>query len=211
LTAAPETLRRAPSQRDAHKARTKRALREAALKLFATQGFDSTTIEEVADHAGVSARTFFRYFPTKESVLFLGERQWLDTFADVYPAQARSLSDIRAMAVTISELAAPLARGRRSMQLYERAVASSAALRGREQDHRDEDVAMMATAIAARRGLAAVDEGCVLLASIGLMTYRRALDAWLNGPGGAELGDVIAEEFALLEAQVAGLGPAAHP
>ena len=143
------------------------------MKLFATQGFDTTTIEEVAEQAGVSARTFFRYFPTKESVLFLGERQWLDTFADVYPAQPRSLSDMDAMCVTIVELAAPLTRGRRSLQLYERAVASSAALRGREQDHRLQDVSTMARAIAARRGLLSVDEGCALLASIGLVTYRR--------------------------------------
>ncbi len=173
----------------------------AALKLFANRGYDTTTIEEVAELAGVSARTFFRYFPTKESVLFLGERLWLESFAEVYPTQPRSLSDIDAMCTTLIELAAPVARNRRSLQLYEKAVASSTVLRGREQDHRYEDVGTMAGAIALRRGLPGVDEGCVLLAAVGLVTYRRALDSWLDGPGGVDLGDVIVEEFRILEAQ----------
>jgi AcrR family transcriptional regulator len=201
VTTPSDTFGRTPSLRDEHKARTKRALREAALKLFATQGFDTTTIEEVAEHAGVSARTFFRYFPTKESVLFLGERQWVDSFADVYPAQPRSLSDVEAMSATIVELAAPMAKGRRALQLYERAVASSVALRGREQDHRFEDVTTMARAIAVRRRLPDVDEGCMLLAWVGIVTYRRALDTWLGGGGSSDLGDVIAEEFEILERQ----------
>ncbi len=195
MPASSEILRRAPSLRDEHKARTKKALRQAALKLFATKGYDTTTIEEIAEMAGVSARTFFRYFPTKESVLFLGEPEWLQSFAEVYPAQPRALGDVDAMCTTLTELASGLLRGRRAMQLYQRAVASSATLRGREQDHRQEDVTNMAAAIAVRRGLREVDESCLLLASIGLVTYWRAIDVWLNGPGGTDLRTVIVDEF----------------
>lgn len=53
------TIAKAPSLRDKHKSQTARALRDASLKLFATQGYDTTTIEEIAEKAGVSARTFF--------------------------------------------------------------------------------------------------------------------------------------------------------
>lgn len=198
LAASPDILKHAPSLRDEHKARTKKALREAALKLFATKGYDTTTIEEIAEMAGVSARTFFRYFPTKESVLFLGEPEWLQSFAEVYPSQPRALGDVDAMCLTLTQLAGSLLRGRRSMQLYQRAIASSATLRGREQDHRQEDVMNMAAAVAERRGLTEVDEGCLLLASIGLVTYWRAIEVWLKGAGGTDLRTAIVEEFAHL-------------
>lgn len=49
---------------------SRRELRLVALRLFAERGFDNTTIEQVAAEAGVSERTFFRYFTTKASVLW---------------------------------------------------------------------------------------------------------------------------------------------
>jgi AcrR family transcriptional regulator len=173
-------------------------LREAALKLFAAQGFDATKTEEIADKAGVSPRTFFRYFPTKESVLFFGERAWVQSFAYMYQGQPDSLSDVEAMCATLVELAPGLSRSRQSLRLYERAVASSQTLRGREQDHQREDVKIVAEAIASRRGRPRADEASTLLAAVGVLTFRRALDAWLAGPAGGELGEFIAEEFRLL-------------
>ena len=49
---------------------SRRELRLIALRLFAERGFDNTTIEQIAAAAGVSERTFFRYFTTKASVLW---------------------------------------------------------------------------------------------------------------------------------------------
>ena len=55
--------------RDRKKASVKAALVEQALRLFATRGFDGVTVDEIAAAAGVSRRSFFRYFPTKEAVV----------------------------------------------------------------------------------------------------------------------------------------------
>src|ERR1700736_2951628 len=57
-------------RRDRNKLRTRARLSGAALELFATQGYDATTIDQITEAADVSLRTFFRYFDSKEDVLF---------------------------------------------------------------------------------------------------------------------------------------------
>jgi len=58
------------SLRDRKKDRTRRAIQSAGLLLFAQKGFQATTIEEIAAAADVAPRTLFRYFPTKEEIVF---------------------------------------------------------------------------------------------------------------------------------------------
>lgn len=55
--------------RERKKRKTQHALQAAAIRLMTEKGFPNTTIEQIADAADVSPRTFFRYFPTKESAL----------------------------------------------------------------------------------------------------------------------------------------------
>ena len=58
-----------PNPRDRRRARTQQALRAAARRLFRDQGYANTTVEQIADAADVSPRTFFRYFAAKEDLL----------------------------------------------------------------------------------------------------------------------------------------------
>ena len=57
-----------PDWRQRKKAATRERIRGSALRLFREQGYDATTVEQIAAAAGVSHMTFFRYFPTKEDV-----------------------------------------------------------------------------------------------------------------------------------------------
>lgn len=195
-----------PSRRQEHKLRTQRALQTAALDLFAEQGYDETTTDEIAERAGVSPRTFFRYFPTKESVLFVGEYGWFQSFTKQFLEQPEELDDLEAMRATLHTLAPGLTKIRRALALYERAVASSPTLRGGVADHQVEDIATIADAIATRRGLPEADESCMVLATVVLTTYRRAVMNWLAGPASADPRDLIAMEFDLLLAEIAPNG-----
>src|SRR5262249_26446984 len=58
------------SLRDRKRARTRQALVEAATELFERDGYDETTVADIAAAADVATRTFFSYFPSKEELLF---------------------------------------------------------------------------------------------------------------------------------------------
>jgi AcrR family transcriptional regulator len=191
-------------RRSEQKAQTRQALVDAALRLVAEQGFDAVTTEEIAAAAGVSPRTFFRYFATKESVLLFGEDDFVTSFAGVYLAQPPDLSEVDAIVASFVALAPGVARLRGRIALYHRALASSPLLRGQEQRHRDANAQRIALALGRRRGDRRPDAGCSLLAAVTLTTLQGAIDDWVAGPARAELGALVRERFALLVARLSG-------
>jgi AcrR family transcriptional regulator len=187
------------SPRVEHADRKRNDLLEAALNLFSANGYDETTTDQIAEIAGVSPRTFFRYFPTKESVLFFGEYDFIDAVSGVYLAQPEGMSDFEAMANSFALLAPGLKRIRKRIAQYHEAVASSLVLLGRERRNHQANAETVAKVIAERRHLPKPDDECQLLASIGMLLVERALNQWLATPG-RNLDDIIRQEFAALPA-----------
>jgi AcrR family transcriptional regulator len=187
------------SPRDEHANRNRNALLDAALNLFSANGYDETTTDQIAESAGLSPRTFFRYFPTKESVLFFGEYDFINAVSGVYLAQPEGASDFEAMANSFALLAPGLKRIRKRIAQYHEAVASSLVLLGRERRNHEANAETVAKVIAERRRLATPDNECRLLASVGMLLIERALNEWLATPGRA-LDDLIRQQFAALPA-----------
>jgi AcrR family transcriptional regulator len=189
-------------------ARTRQALIDAALDLFAEKGYDSTTTDEIGERAGVSPRTFFRYFPTKETVLFFGREDFFRSFADHFLAQPRSRPDADAMLASFLALVPTVTPLRPRIERYNRALASSAVLRGRDAELRADQVTTMARTIRDRRADRGDEDRSELLAAIGEMLMARVLDRWLAGPEDEQLSELLVDEFGALRELFERPGPA---
>ncbi len=109
---------------------TRTALNEAAITLFASQGYEHTTVDDLCREADVSLRTFFRYFESKDDVLFAREMDiapFLDAIRSVGPDVAPLDAFRRAYLAQPRLDAADAAQA----VLFHRAMGSSATLQGR--------------------------------------------------------------------------------
>src|ERR1700741_4261783 len=86
---------RPPGLRERKKIKTRQAIRREALRLFDAHGYAATTVEQIADAAEVSPSTFFRYFPSKESLLLADDLDPLILAA--FEAQPPDLSPTEAI------------------------------------------------------------------------------------------------------------------
>jgi AcrR family transcriptional regulator len=90
--------------RERKKRETREALTRAALELFAERGYDETTLAEIADAAGVSTRTIFAYFPSKEDILFSTMQTMRDALARALverPAGTDALTALREFILSV--------------------------------------------------------------------------------------------------------------
>jgi AcrR family transcriptional regulator len=97
-----------PGLRERKKAKTRAAIREHALRLFRSQGYAETTVDQIADAAEVSASTFFRYFPTKEDVVLQDDVQpMLVAAIGAQPASRSPIQAVRAAIRAVHEGMSP--------------------------------------------------------------------------------------------------------
>jgi AcrR family transcriptional regulator len=160
--------------RERKKARTRAAIQAVALELFERQGYDATTVDQIAELAEVSPATFFRYFPTKEDVV-LHDRYDPLLLAD-FRAQPPELSPLAALRRTLRSVFAGLpadefARERERATL----IISVPVLRARALDELARSLEPFNEAVAERTGRMADDPevraltGAVLGVSISAM------------------------------------------
>ncbi|MGD0167371.1 MAG: TetR family transcriptional regulator [Gaiellaceae bacterium] len=147
----PEPKKAKSCLRERKKARTVAAIQTEALRLFREQGYEATTIEQIAEAAEVSASTFYRYFPTKEELLIFDAYD--APLIEAFRAQPPQLGAIQAIRTAIrsvfSELSAEqLAQERERTRL----MLSNPELRARMLEELANAMQMMAVVIAERAG-----------------------------------------------------------
>lgn len=171
-------------------------LRSAAFELFAEQGYESTTVADIAGRAGLTARTFFRHYADKREVLFAGssrlETQLLAALAAA-PAADPPLRALEAALGTVGEVLPDHSGSARRQAVIE----AHAELRERELIK----LATLSGALAdGLRTRGVTDPEAGLAAEAAVAVFRVAFERWVTGPPGQELPDVLSACFAQLRA-----------
>ncbi|BBX87717.1 TetR family transcriptional regulator [Mycolicibacterium aubagnense] len=171
-------------------------LEQAALELYLQQGFDETTVAEIAVRAGLTERTFFRHFTDKREVLFRGREltEALAAAIDDAPAAAAPLDAVAAALESLSDFFAerrPHARQRQAV------ISANPSLQERELIK----LASLATTICdALRRHGVADPAASLVAEAGIAVFKVAFDQWLTDPADRSLAEHIREALAELKA-----------
>ncbi|OBJ67689.1 TetR/AcrR family transcriptional regulator [Mycobacterium sp. 1274756.6] len=185
-----------PDWRARKKAATRRAIQQHALALFAEQGYEATTVEQIAAAAGVSHMTFFRHFPQKEAVVEADDYDPL--MARLLAARPADEPPLVALHAALRQTYAQvLAVDRAAMAARVRLVLDTPALRSRLWIAQESTVALFAGGLAARAGLAEPDLAATAQATAALAASATALRAWAA--------DDSADLVALLDAAFAAL------
>lgn len=158
----------------------------AAVDLFIEQGYDATTVAQIAQRAGVTKSTFFRHFPDKRELLVAGQ----ETLSRLL---AEGIADAPAGATPLEAVAAGLTRAGTMMGPVNReigprlkaAIAAHAELQARDAMKSVGLAAVMTDSLAAR---GVPEPTARIAAELGVLAFKHGYTAWLSDDDGAEHG-----------------------
>lgn len=193
-----------PSLREISRDAVRARITEVALDLFTEHGFDQVTVDQIATAAGMSGRTFHRYFQAKEDVVVGDPAHWgkfvRGVFAD-RPDDEPVWESLRASFEALHGVWAqngPEKRGK----LIMRVVASTASLRARHLEKHLLWAGMLTPLVAARLA----DDDATLRAEIivqsALACFDVALTTWANANDGTPAINLLNRSFATLQPRV---------
>ena len=171
-------------------------LEQAALDLYQERGFEQTTVAEIAERAGLTERTFFRYFADKREVLFGDQTMLYEIYVNAITNAPASAAPLDAVAAAF-EAIAPLFQGRYELARQRQSViVANPELQERELLKRASLASVMTDALR-RRGV--TDPAASLAAEVGVLSFSTAFARWVSDPDEQDLSQLIGESLAQLK------------
>lgn len=160
-------------------------LQAAAVDLFLERGYEHVTVSQITERAGLSRRTFSRYFTDKRDVLFAGSDRLPPALAEAVVAADPELPPYTALVEALATVGAELGERVGGLAARRRAVvAGSPELQERGRTK----FAEVATALTGALGQRGVDASAArLLAGVGVAIFQDAFDRWVDDPESADL------------------------
>jgi len=169
------------------------AIWDAAIELFAAPGFEETTIDDIARAAGVSTRTFFRYFASKNDLMGQGMVRYRTLLTEAIAGAPRELTPLAIVRYVVEQVASQAASAPRIRQILEIASRSVSA-REAQLSRRAEVEDGVADAFAARCRTRSNDQLTPrLLGGLTLSILDVTFRVWSRGEG--PIADTVADVF----------------
>jgi AcrR family transcriptional regulator len=184
--------------RERKKLKTRRAIQDHALRLFTEQGYDATTVEEIAAAAEISPSTFFRYFPTKEESVLTDEYDPI--MADVFRAQPPGLDALDAIRAMFGQIMEQMyTQDRQQILTRTRLIMSVPALRAKIFDASHQATqGMFAELVAERAGLSPQDHRVRVFTLAVTGALEASIFTWVDSDGTLDLPKLVDEALAFL-------------
>jgi AcrR family transcriptional regulator len=181
------------------KAKTRLAIEDVALALFDEQGYEATTVDEIAARAEVSTTTFFRYFPSKAEVVLSDHGEQLPALFHAIVERPVTESDLLAVRRAVHQewVAAvdPATTAHKA-----KIVAAVPVLQGLSYERGTQWYAVITDALARRRGLDEADARCSLAARVTLSVLAAAVEGWIARGCRGDLAEAVERSFDLMTA-----------
>jgi AcrR family transcriptional regulator len=158
------------------------------MQLYVERGFEQTTVAEIANRAGLTARTFFRYFADKREVLFAGSADLQEHLVQALEKAPDSASPMQAVSAALDAAAAMLGQRREHSRQRQSIINVNPELRERELIKLASVAAALADGLR-RRGVPEPDAS--LAAETGIVVLRVAFERWVSEPDGEELSQTM--------------------
>jgi AcrR family transcriptional regulator len=178
------------------RARVAGELERAALELFAVDGPANVTVEQIAQRAGISVRTFFRYFPTRDDVMFALPRRLVDDLCDRVAARPAAEGVLDAFIEAVRDAQAATIDDD-LVRLWGRAMHQWGTAQSEPEPTGGMAVAY-GEVIAARMGVPADDTRVEVIATAIASVMWLAFLRWLDSDGATPLATVVEDSFTVL-------------
>ena len=156
----------------------------AAVELFTEQGYDATTVTQIAESAGVTRSTFFRYFPDKRDILMAGQEALSRLLADGIAGAPEGASPLEAVAAGLQRVSGEMGPMNRELgPRMKAAVAANAELQERDALKSVGLAAAVTTALIAR---GVPDPTAQLAGELGVLAFKRGFSEWSGEDRGSE-------------------------
>ncbi|HEY6533732.1 MAG TPA: TetR family transcriptional regulator [Acidimicrobiales bacterium] len=183
--------------RSRKKLRTRHAIQDAALELFVDQGFEATTVEQIAARVEVSPTTFFRYFRSKSEVIKGDQGERLPALQKAIIERPADEDDLEVLRVAIQQEWISSIDPERTLRQAS-VIAASPELRGVSFEIGFQWRAAISESLAQRHGLDTPDDRCIFAASTAMSVFWRAVEIWRRGGAQDELSDHFDRGFKLM-------------
>jgi AcrR family transcriptional regulator len=187
--------------RERKKLATRLALHEAALRLVAEHGIDAVSVDDIADRADVSPRTFFNYFPSKVDAVLGLDPDAPRRQAEAFLGRPADEPPVEALRTVARDQALEMAADMELWPLRLKVIDAHPTLLGHLAAAFGENERILAAAIAERTGTrVGVDVHPTLLAGVAGVAMRTSLHRWLASDFTASLPGLVDEAWDLLTA-----------